>query len=121
MQHYSNFVTPPDFVNDEFHTVLLIDLDWVHVDELSIWCKTAPVNLNIYIYQDIMLNEAWLADAINRANTIIMNTDGSAVDHIKNQLIKASNVWYYGDKKFLGNQQKIDNPLDWFVRNYGHG
>ena len=121
MKLYSNFVTPPDFVADQFPTILLIDLDWVHVDQLAIWCKSAPLNLNIYIYQDIMLNEAWLMDAINRSQTIIMNTAESAIDHVKNQLIKAPNVWYYGEKKFLGNQQKIDNPLDWFIKTYGNG
>lgn len=118
-QHYSNFVTPPDFVDDEFPSVLIIDADWNDIDNLALWCKTAPVNLNIYIYSDIMLNETWLAQAINTVDTIIMNTANSAVDHVKNQLLKAQNVWYYGDKSFLANKQKLQAPLDYFINTYG--
>jgi hypothetical protein len=115
MQAYSNFITPPDFVKDDFPTVLIIDADWNHIDSIALWCKTAPVSLNIYIYIDIMLDEEWLVNAINQSKTIIMNTESSAIDHIKKQLLKADNVWYYGPHTFLGNPRKIQNPLDWFV------
>lgn len=118
-QHYSNFVTPPDFVEDQFPSVLIIDADWNDIDNLALWCKTAPVNLNIYIYSDIMLNELWLAEAINSVDTVIMNTANSAIDHVKKELLKASNVWYYGDKSFLANKQKIQSPLDYFINQYG--
>ena len=119
MQAYSNFVTPPDFVKDPFPSVLIIDADWNYIDNIALWCKTASLNLNIYIYSDIMLNEEWLANAINTVDTIIMNTAPSAIDHIKKQLLKADNVWYYGGASFLGNPRKIDNPLDWFVSTHG--
>ena len=119
MNHYSNFVTPPDFVEYPFPTILIIDSDWMHIDSIAIWCKTAPVNLNIYLYSDIMLNEAWLGQAINRADSIIMNIESSAIDHVKSKLLKADNVWYYGDKTFLGNSRKIDNPMDYFIKTYG--
>jgi hypothetical protein len=115
MQAYSNFITPPDFVKDDFPTVLIIDADWNHIDNIALWCKTAPVSLNVYIYIDIMLDEEWLVHAINQSQTIIVNMEPSAVDHIKKQLLKADNVWYYGPNTFLGNPRKIQNPLDWFV------
>lgn len=118
-QHYCNFVTPPDFVEDQFPSVLIIDADWNDIDSIALWCKTAPVNLNVYIYSDIMLSEVWLAQAINNSDTIIMNTASSAVDHIKKELLKAQNVWYYGDKNFLANKQKLETPLDYFVKTYG--
>lgn len=118
-QNYSNFVTPPSFVDDQFPSVLIIDADWNDIDNLALWCKTAPVNLNIYIYSDIMLDEIWLARAINSVETIIMNTANSAVDHVKKELLKAPNVWYYGDKSFLANKQKIENPIEYFIKTYG--
>jgi hypothetical protein len=118
-QHYSNFVTPPDFVDDNFPSVLIIDADWNDIDTLALWCKTAPLNLNVYIYSDIMLDEIWLAQAINSVDTIILNTANSAVDHIKKQLLKAPNVYYYGNKSFLANKQKIESPMDFFIKNYG--
>jgi hypothetical protein len=118
-QPYSNFITPPSFVEDQFPSVLIVDADWNDIDGLAIWCKTAPVSLNIYLYSDIMLDEEWLVQAINRAENIIINLDSSAVDHIKKQLIKAPNVWYYGDKTFLGNNRKLSGVMDYFARTYG--
>jgi hypothetical protein len=115
MEQYSNFITPPDFVKDEFPTVLIVDADWIDVESVALWCKTAPKSYNIYIYSDIMMDEVWLADAINSCNTVIINMEHSAVDHIKRQLIKASNCWYYGGAKFLGNPKNIDKPLNWFI------
>lgn len=118
-QPYSNFITPPDFVEDSFPSILIIDADWVDIESVALWCKTSPLNLNVYVYSDIMLDEVWLGNAINRVDTIIMNTQTSAVDHVKRQLLKSPRTWYYGDKHFLGNDQQLNKPLDWFVKNYG--
>jgi hypothetical protein len=115
MEQYSNFITPPDFVKDDFPTVLIIDSDWVDIESVALWCKTAPKSYNIYIYSDIMLDEVWLLEAINSSHAVIINMENSAVDHIKRQLIKAPNCWYYGSKKFLGNSQHIDKPINWFI------
>lgn len=116
---YSNFITPPSSVTDDFPSVLIIDADWNDIDSVAIWCKTASVSLNIYLYSDIMLDEIWLAESINKADNIIMNIAPSAVDHIKRELVKAPNVWYYGDKTFLGNDRKIAGVMDWFITRYG--
>ena len=118
-QPYSNFITPPSFVEDQFPSILIIDADWNDVDSLAIWCKTAPTSLNIYIYIDTMLDEEWLVKAINKSENIIVNLETSAVDHIKKQLIKAPNVWYYNAPTFLGNNRKLTGVMDYFARNYG--
>jgi hypothetical protein len=119
MQHYSNFVTPPDFVTDDKPSILIIDADWVDVESVALWCKTAPVDLNIYIYVDIMLDEVWLAETLNRVQTIIVNMDSSPVDHIKRELIKGPDTWYYNSQPFLGNKNKILKPIDYFLKQYG--
>jgi hypothetical protein len=118
-QNYSNFVTPPDFVKEDNPSILIVDADWVDIETVALWCKTAPANLNIYIYSDIMLDEVWLAQSINRVGTIIVNMQSSAVDHIKKDLIKGPNTWYYGDMNFLGNDRKLQKPIDWFIKHYG--
>lgn len=112
---YSNFITPPDFVDTANTSVLIVDAAWDDVETLALWCKEAHQSYNIYIYSDIMLDEAWLADAINAVDVVIVNTEDSAVSHVKNQLIKAANCWYYGPKKFLGNKQRMERPIDWFM------
>jgi hypothetical protein len=119
MQYYSNFITPPDFVDNDFPSVLIVDADWNDVESVALWCKTAPINLNIYVYSDIMLDEEWLMDAMNRCQIILVNMATSAVDHMKKHMIKSDKTWYYGDKTFLGNKNKISLPIDYFVRTYG--
>ena len=115
MENYSNFITPPDFVDEQHTSVLIIDSDWTDIETLAMWCKTAPKSYNIYIYSDIMLDEEWLASAINSVNCVIVNTEDSAVTRVKNQLIKADNCWYYGPKKFLANPRQIKKPMEWFI------
>ena len=114
-----NFVTPPDFVDNDFPSVLIVDADWNDVESIALWCKTASVNLNVYVYSDIMLDEEWLSQAMNKCDTIVVNMANSAVDHIKKHMIKSTKTWYYGDKTFLGNNKKINLPVDYFVNTYG--
>lgn len=118
-QNYSNFVTPPDYVKESNPSILIVDADWVDIESVALWCKTAPLNLNIYIYSDIMLDELWLAGAINQVDTIILNMQSTVVDQIKRDLIKGPHTWYYGDANFLGNDRKITKPIDWFLKTYG--
>jgi hypothetical protein len=112
---YSNFVTPPDFVEDPHTSVLIIDADWADIEDIALWCKTAPKSYNIYIYSDIMMDEIWLAHAINSVNIVVLNTEDSAVKDIKTQLLQAGNVWYYGEHTFRGNKQKLGKPIEWFI------
>jgi hypothetical protein len=114
---YSNFITPPDFVDDDSRpSVIVIDAAWDDIEVLALWCKTADRSYNIYIYSDVMLDEEWLVNSINRCQYVILNTEDSDVTHIKNKLIKAPNCWYYGPKKFLANSQRINRPIDWFLQ-----
>jgi len=119
MEYYSNFITPPDFVDNKLHSILIVDADWNDIESIALWCKTAPVSLNVYIYSDIMLDEEWLIQAMNLAQTIVVNMAPSAVDHIKKQMIKAEKTWYYGEMNFLGNTRKVNLPIDYFVKTYG--
>jgi hypothetical protein len=112
---YSNFVTPPDFIDEDKPGVLIIDADWSDIETVALWCKTAPRDYNIYIYSDIMMDEIWLAQAINSVDVVILNTEDSAVKHVKTQLLQAENVWYYGPHTFRTNTQKLGKPIEWFI------
>ena len=115
MEQYSNFITPPDHSEDPHINVLLIDADWLEVEAVAMWCKTANRSYNVYLYSDIMLDEEWLALTINRMDHIIVNMADSAISQVKGQLLKGTHTWYYGPRTFLGNKQKIERPLDWFI------
>jgi hypothetical protein len=43
----SNFITPPDFVDDDQHTITIIDADPVDVETLAVYVP-ATMNLSTY-------------------------------------------------------------------------
>jgi hypothetical protein len=114
---YSNFITPPDFVDEPLPTVLVIDADWNDVETLALYCQSAKDSYNVYLYSDIMMEEEWLRKAIDVAHVIILNSAESACTKIKNQLIKDPRTWYYGPHKYLANPQRIESPIDFFNKN----
>lgn len=116
MLNHSNFVTPPDFVNDPLVNVLVIDADWIDVENIAYWCKTAPVCYNIYVYNDTMNNNEWLEQAIPRCDYIVVNSLETSLTQIKNTLLKDSKTWYYGPNHYLGNSQQLSTPLDFFIK-----
>lgn len=117
---YCNFLTPPSNTKDKFSSVIIIDADWNDVDSVAIWCKTASVCLNIYLYHENMLDEPWLINAVNISDHLIINTCASSIDHIKKPLLKTPHAWYYGKENFLGNSQRVTGVLDWFVKHHGN-
>jgi len=116
-QMQSNFVTPPDFVDNTNPNVLVIDADWEDVENVALWAQHSVANYNVYLYTDIMLDDAWLDRAIEQAHVIIVNTAPSDCSPRKNQLISDTRTWYYGPREFLGNPRQLSTPLDFFIQN----
>jgi hypothetical protein len=115
MQNHSNFITPPDFVDDPLLNVLVIDADWIDVENLAYWCKTAPACYNVYVYNDSMNNVDWLEKAIHQVDYIVINSVVTEITPTKNTLLKDPRTWYYGPNQYLGNTQQLSNPLDFFI------
>ena len=113
---YSNFITPPDFVDDPFPNILFIDVDWTDVETIALYCQASSQSFNIYLYSDIMMEDEWLSSAIARANYIILNSAESACTPVKNRLIKDSRTWYYGPSKYLANFQRLESPIEFFKK-----
>lgn len=121
MRDYSNFITPPDFINPESEdfnneTLLIIDADWIDIEAIATFLKTSDVPYNIYLYSSDMDNLAWLHGAEQRANTLIINTEQSSISNIKDRWADLPKAYYYGPKKFLMNSKYIKNPLAYFFR-----
>jgi hypothetical protein len=112
---HSNIITPPDFVDENTDSVVIVDGEWPDIEDIALWCKTAPKSYDLYIYQDIMLEPEWLMQSINRAKIIIVNMADSSISDLKKDLLQAPNVWYYGTGKFLANPRHLGKPLDWFI------
>jgi hypothetical protein len=112
---HSNFITPPDFVNEPLHTVLLIDPTWQELESIAVLCKTSGTDFNVYVYDDTMNDIDWLLSAAQQADTIIVNTTPTACSPTKDRLIDLPRTYYYGPKNFLSNQKQIAHPQDYFI------
>jgi hypothetical protein len=113
---YSNFITPPDFTTDNFHTVLLVDVSWEDVEKLALYCKSSEISFNVYLYDSTMADVDWFMLAHTKADAVIINSTPSEFSHIKDKLAIADNAYYYGDKNFLMNTKRINDPIDYFIQ-----
>jgi hypothetical protein len=107
----SNLVTPPDIVNNESHSVLLVDPEQADVDAVIKFCQYSEKTFNVYVYTPNMSDFTWLAQAVNASNAVIINT---RTDDYKD-LCLLEKTYYYGPKNFIENQRKIADPLHYFA------
>ena len=115
--NFSNFVTPPDILQDQdtVHTVLIIDADWIDVDAVAMFCKTSDEQFNVYLYSSDLNDITWLNKVYALANAVIINTDPSPISGMKDRWAEGKKSWYYGTKRFLKNQEhNIKKPIEYF-------
>jgi hypothetical protein len=108
---HSNFITPPDFVDDqELHTVTVVDATVDDVELLARMCENSDEMYNIYLYRDEMQQPEWLAAAALRSDAVIVNVN----DH--NQwLCGQEKTYYYGPNSFLSPAKKVNGVMDYFL------
>lgn len=111
---YTNFITPPDFIDEEKHTVLLIDVDEAAVQNLAAWCKMSDYEFNVYLYNYTMNDLEWLGEAVSRAESIIIDTTPTELSAVKDRIAEMDKSYTYGPKNFLVNTKRIKNPLEYF-------
>ena len=113
---YSNFITPPDFVDEAKHNILLIDVHSQHVQNLGTYLMTCEKYFNIYLYNYEMGNAEWFGDVRNRVDAMVINTEANMFSSTKDMLAELPISWYYGPKGFLKNNRQINSPLDYFTQ-----
>lgn len=111
----TNFITPPDFVEDQQHTILLIDADPVDVETLAHLCATHDESFNVYLYKEDMNDTKWMSDVAYRADIIIINTIENGLSSEKDALVDLMKTYNYGPKNFLNNSRKLNNIYEYFV------
>ena len=47
---YSNVITPPDFSEDQFQSVLLIDASWNDIEDVIHWSRPKATTITIFIF-----------------------------------------------------------------------
>jgi hypothetical protein len=107
---HSNFITPPDFVDDDLHTVTVVDATVDEVELLANMCKVSPNVYNIYLYRTEMNELTWLDQSIARSAAVIVGNTVAELDF----LYKLANTYYYGDVTYLTPATKVNSVLDYF-------
>ena len=107
----SNLITPPDIVRNGLHSVTIVDPEQPDVDAIVRFCQHSQTAYNVYVYTPNMDNRKWLSDAVNASDAVIINT---RTDDYQDLCLLAK-TYYYGQKIFLENQRKLDDPLHYFA------
>jgi hypothetical protein len=113
---YSNFITPPDFVQDQFHTVTVVNATLEEVELLGRMCKGSDDQFNIYLYRSEMNDTEWLDRAVELSDAVIVNT--STRDPVADQLCTLDKTYYYGPHTFMTESIKVDTVFQYFAVRY---
>lgn len=115
-KEYSNFITPPDFVEELKHTVLMIDVSAEDLQALATFCKNSAVYFNIYLYNYEMQDTEWFRKARDRSDVIVLNNSTNPWSVTKEVLIELPKTWYYGSDAVAKNLNHINHPLEYFIK-----
>lgn len=108
---YSNFVTPPDFVEDNLPTVTLIDCDDAAIESIARLCAVGDECFNVYVYRSDMNDKPWLDRAIDLSEAVILNLQNQDLEY----LCANKKTYYYGAETFLCPATKITIPDEYFI------
>jgi len=108
----SNLVTPPDIVNNDLHSVTLIDPEQAEVDAIVRFCQHSYQGYNIYVYTPNMDNPGWLAQAVNASDATIVNT---RTDDYKD-LWLLDKTYHYGPRVLIENPRRLVDPVHYFAQ-----
>lgn len=107
----SNLITPTDILKNDLHSVTLVDPEQHDVDAVIAFCQNSDLEFNVYVYTPNMDNLEWLNRAVEASDAVIVN---SRTDNY-NKLCLLKKTYYYGDKNYLENRNKIADPVRYFV------
>lgn len=108
----SNLVTPPDILDNELHSIALIDPEQDELDTIIRFCQHSDQAYNIYVYTPNMENAEWLARAVNASHAVIVNTRS---DDYKD-LWLLNKTYYYGARVLIENPRKLEDPVHYFAK-----
>lgn len=114
MSNTTNFITPPDFVDEPNHTILLIDVDPVDVETLAFLCGSHNESFNVYLYKEDLNNISWLEQAADKADAIIVNTIENGLSELKEAYAMYEHGYHYGPVTY-NDKRKHQTVLDYFV------
>lgn len=108
---YSNIITPPDFIDDSFHTITVVGADEESIAQLVDYCRYADISYNVYLCNNKVDNPEWLQEAVRRSQSVILFDD----ENSNRELLQLPNSYYIGDKSYVCPSSKIKSILDYFA------
>lgn len=116
MSKHTNFITAPDFINENEHTILIVDAAPIDIETLAFLCASHSESFDIYLYKESMEDLGWLIQAAGKANTILLNTVKNSISAVKETYAAKENVYHYGDITYP-NDRRIESVLSYFATN----
>ena len=113
---YSNFITPPDFVDDQLHTVTVVDGTLEEIELLGRMCQGSDESFNIYLYRSEMNDIKWLEQAAERSDAVIVNA--ARHEPYLDFLCSLEKTFYYGPNTFISTANKVDTVFQYFAQRY---
>lgn len=110
---HSNFITPPDFVNEDLETITVINAELHEIESLAKLCENTDPQYNIYLYRSEMNDVEWLHKAVEISKSVIIRSVDPSLDYICDN----EKTIYYGDRILISRAAKIPNLLHFFVNN----
>ena len=101
---HSNFITPPDFVDEPLTTITVVNATLEEVELLARMCENTDPQYNIYLYRTEMNDRAWLDKAVELSEAVIVNATTSEFD----DLCDLENAYYYGDRDLIIRILRLD-------------
>lgn len=109
---HSNFITPPDFVDDEpLSTITVVNATLDELELLARMCEGSDVQYNIYLYRSEMNDTDWLRNAIKRSESVIVHTIDPELDWV----CDSEKSYYYGDRVIITRAAQIKNSIHYFA------
>ena len=110
----SKFITSPDLVGKDMHSVLIVDAEWSDIENVAFFCKSCEEDFTIYLYQAYENNKEWLMDAFSRSDVVLINNLNGKLSQFFDKLLLDPNAYYFGNK-IAGKDNYFKNPVDYFI------
>jgi hypothetical protein len=107
---HSNFITPPDFVDEQLPNITVVNATPSQVEMLARMCSENDEQYNIYLYHSEMNDMDWLNSAIERSEAVVTHT----IDPNLDSICLINKTYYYGDRIIITDATEVHNLLHYF-------
>lgn len=107
---HSNFITPPDFVDEDLPNVVIVNATDEQIELLAHMCANNDEQYNMYLYHSGMKDTDWLKSAIERSSAVILHTIDPELDAV----CFTDKTYYYGERAIISDAKEVSSPLHYF-------